>query len=162
VALVARFAQARRDLLATVSGFPEEQSEEPVCDEWNIKCVFAHIAGWDTYFTTIVRLLRIGEDVPYRGDNIEKWNVAFVREREGITCNEVLKEFVRASEEFLEEYSHLEEEPWSQRFWDQRDPTPAWVLKHNTEHYGEPLDEIRKRIREWEGQSPWQVRLKYR
>ena len=73
--LVNRFAQVRRDLLETVSGFPADRIEEALCGEWDIKCVLAHIAGWDTYFTKIVNLLRIGEDVPYWGD-IEEFNEA--------------------------------------------------------------------------------------
>ena len=150
MALVARFAQVRRDFLETTSGFTEEQAEEPVCDEWNIKCVLAHIAGWDTYFTMIVRLLRTGEDIPYRGDNIEKWNEALVKEQEGRSWNEVRDEFVRASEEFLKEYSNLDGELWNQRFWEQRNPTPAWVLKHNTEHYKGHLEGIKEKLTEWE------------
>jgi hypothetical protein len=66
-------------------------------------------------------------------------------EREGRTWNAVRDEFVRESEEFLEEYSNLDGGLWNQRFWEQRNPTPAWVLKHNTEHYREHLDRIRKK-----------------
>ncbi len=144
--LVNRFAQVRRDLLETVSSVPEDKVEEAACGEWDIKCVLAHIAGWDTYFTMIVRLLRAGKDVPYRGDNIEKWNETFVKEREGRTWNEVRDEFVKAGEAFLKEYSNLEEELWSQRFWEQRNPTPAWVVKHNVEHYEEHMEEIKQKL----------------
>lgn len=146
-----RFAQVRRDLLEAVSGLPEDKAEETVCGEWGTKGVLAHIAGWDAYFTTIVRLLRRGEDVPYRGDRIEEWNEALVKEREGRTWSEVRDEFESASQGFLEEYRALEEELWRRRFWEQRTPTPAWVVKHNTEHYEGHLDGIKKKLREWEG-----------
>jgi hypothetical protein len=53
--LVDRFAQVRRDLLEIVSSFPEDKAEEAACGEWNIKCVLAHIAGWDTYCTPITQ-----------------------------------------------------------------------------------------------------------
>jgi hypothetical protein len=150
-----RFAQVRRDLLEKVSSFPGDKSGQAVCGQWDIKCVLAHIAGWDAYFTMIVRLLRNGKDVPYRGDNIEKWNAAMVKEREGRTWNEVRDEFVKASEELLKEYSKLEGESWSRRFWEQRDPTPAWVVKYNAENYQEHLAEIEKKMREWEGNNGW-------
>jgi hypothetical protein len=149
--LVNRFAQVRGDLLATVSGFPEDKLEEAVCGEWDIKGVLAHIAGWDTYFTAIVRLLRAGEDVPFRGDRIEGWNEALVKEREGRAWSEVRDEFEREGEGFLEEYRRLEGDLWSRRFWAQRNPTPAWVVEHNTGHYAGHLDEIRQKLREWEG-----------
>ena len=153
--VMSRFAQVRRDLMETVSRFPVDKTEEGVCGGWDIKCVLAHIAGWDTYFAMIARRLRMGQDVPYWGDNpdwgenMEKRNEALVKEREGRPWNEVRDEFVKASEKFLEEYSHLEEKLWSRRFWAQRNPTPAWVVKHNAEHYEEHMEEIERKLREW-------------
>ena len=105
----------------------------------------------------IVRRLTIGKDVPYWGDNpqwdenMDKRNEALVKEREGRIWNEVRDEFVKASEKFLEEYSNLDEKLWNQRFWAQRNPTPAWVVKHNAEHYEEHAKELAKKLREWEG-----------
>ncbi len=152
-----RFARVRRDLMKTVSRFPEDNAGEGVCGGWDIKCVLAHIAGWDTYFGMIARRLRMGQDVPYWGDdpswgeNMEKRNEALVKEREGRTWNEVREGFMKASGEFLEEYSKLEEKLWNQRFWAKRNPTPAWVVKHNAEHYEEHMEEIEKKLKEWEG-----------
>lgn len=151
-----RFAQVRSQLLKTVSGFPEDRAEAAVCGKWNIKGVLAHIAGWDTYFAMILRQLRMGEDVPYWGDhpswgeNMEKRNEALVKEREGRTWSEIREEFVKASEEFLKEYSNLGAELWNRRFWGQRNPTPAWVVNHNVGHYEEHRVEIEKKLREWE------------
>jgi hypothetical protein len=78
-----RFAKVRADLLETVINFPEGKVEEAVCGPWDIKCVLSHIAGWDTYFTMAVRLLRMDKDVPFRGDKVRERNGAFVKEREG-------------------------------------------------------------------------------
>lgn len=154
--LVRRFAQARGDLFKAVSGFPEGRANEALCGNWNIQGVLAHIAGWDTYFAMIVRRLRMGEEVPYWGDHpqwgedMEKRNEALVKEREGRTWEEIHDEFVKAGEEFLKEYRNLEEGLWDQRFWGQRKPTPAWVLKHNVEHYEEHRKEIEKKLKEGE------------
>jgi len=154
--VVERFAQVCSDLLKTVSGFPEDKAEEAVCGNWNIQSVLAHIAGWDTYFAMTVRRLRMGEEVPYWGDHpqwgedMEKRNEALVKEREGRTWEEIHDEFVKAGEEFLKEYRNPEEGLWDQRFWGQRNPTPAWVLKHNVEHYEEHRKEIEKKLKEGE------------
>jgi hypothetical protein len=43
--LVKRFAKVRTDLRKTVSGFPEDKTEEAMCGEWDIKNVLAHISG---------------------------------------------------------------------------------------------------------------------
>jgi hypothetical protein len=153
--LVRRFAQVRSELLRIVSGFPEGKVEEAVCGAWDIKGVLSHMAGWDSYFTMIVKRLRMGEDVPYWGDhpywgeNMEKRNEALVKERKGKTWGEVRDEFMKAGEDFLEEYSNLGGELWNRRFWGKRNPTPAWVLKHNVEHYEEHREEIGKKLREW-------------
>ena len=135
--------------METVSSFPEDKVEEAVCGQWDIKSMLAHIAGRDIYFTMILRMLRVGKAVPYRGDNIEKYNEALVKEREGKTWKEVRDEFVKASEGFLEEYGNLEGKLWRQRFWEQRNPTPAWVVEHSVEHYEEHMEEIEKKLREW-------------
>lgn len=120
---------------------------------WDIKCLLAHIAGWDTYIAMIVKLLRNGPDVPYRGDNIDGWNEALVKECEGRTWAEVRGEFATASEWFLEEYGNLAEALWTQRFWEQRKPTPAWMVQHNAEHYAKHMSDIEKKQREWGGLS---------
>jgi hypothetical protein len=118
---------------------------------WDIKCVLAHIAGWDAYFAMIVRLLRNGHDLPYRGDNIDEWNETLVKEREGRTWAEVRDEFATASQEFLEEYGNLAEALWTERFWEQRKPTPTWVVRHNAGHYKKHLGNVDKKQREWGG-----------
>jgi hypothetical protein len=146
---VNRFAQVRRHLLETVSGFPEDKAGKAVCGQWGIKCVLGHIAGWDAYFTMAVKLLRKGQDLPYRGDHIEKWNISMVKEREGRTWNEVRDEFAKADEGFLKEYGNLEGELWTRRFWEQRKPTPAWVVKYNAEHYDEHMAGIKNKLKEW-------------
>jgi hypothetical protein len=157
--VVKRFAQVRSDLLKTVLNFPAGKAEEAICGEWNIKGVLAHIAGWDSYFAMIVRRLRMGEDVPYWGnnpswgENMEKRNEALVKEREGRTWDEVRDEFMKSGEEFLKEYRNLEGKLWSRRFWGKRNPTPAWVLKHNVEHYEEHRKEIEEKLKEWEANS---------
>lgn len=140
--LVSRFAQIRSDLLATLRGFPVDQVGESVCGEWDLKCVLAHIAGWDSYFTEIAKLLRAGEEVPYWGD-IDEFNAASVKKQEDRTRDEVNDEFVRAGEAFIEEYGTLEEALWNKRFWKQGNPTPTWVVKINIEHYTEHLEEIK-------------------
>jgi len=94
----------------------------------------------------IVKLLMLGTEVPYRGDNIDGWNDAMVKERAGKSWSEVRDEFVKASEEFRKEYGNLDEELWNQRFWEQRAVTPAWVVKHIIEHYKEHGAEIEKAL----------------
>jgi hypothetical protein len=148
---VKRFAKVRADLLETVINFPEGKVEETVCGQWDIKCVLSHIAGWDIYLTMAVRLLRTGKDVPFRGGKVQEWNRAFVKEREGRTWSEVREEFARAGEEFLKEYISLEGDFWRRGFWSERNPTPAWVVKYSAEHCEEHLEEIRRKLREWEG-----------
>ena len=148
--LVNRFVQIRKDFLETVSSFPADRIEEPLCGEWDIKCVLAHMAGWDIYFGKIVNLLRIGKDTPYWGD-IQACNEAAVREREGRTWDEVRDEFKKTGQEFIEAYSTLDEQLWSKRFWEQADLAPAGVLEINIHHYGEHLEEIEKKLSEWGG-----------
>jgi hypothetical protein len=141
-----RFIRVRRDLQEIVNDFPEDKVEEAVCGNWGLKCVLSHIAGWDAYFTTALRLLRKGEDVPFRGDKIEEWNEAFVKEREGKTWREVRDEFAKTGEDLVKEYTNLTEELRNRRFWPERNPTPAWVVEYSAAHSKEHLEEIRGKL----------------
>ena len=145
-----QFAQVRKDLVETVSSFPLDKLDELVCGEWDIKSVLAHITGWDIHFTTMVSMLKSGKDAPHRGDDVHKWNQTLVLEREGNSWNEAQATLVEAGAAFMDEYADLEQDLWNRRFWEGRNPTPAWVLKHNAEHYEEHLEEILTKLREWE------------
>jgi uncharacterized damage-inducible protein DinB len=139
-----QFTRARKSLVELVLNYPDDKLDEAVSGEWNIKCVIAHIAGWDTYFTMIAKLLRLGKEVPYRGDRIDRWNDEIVKEQAAKSWNEVQAEFVKAGQAFRREYGNLDQELWNRRFWEQRPATPAWVVKHITEHYKEHTADIEK------------------
>ena len=141
--LVNRFAQVRADLLGTVKGFSPDRVGETMFGEWDLKRVLAHMAGWDSYFTEIVRLLKAGEEPSYWG-SIDEFNQASVQKRESDTWDKVNEEFVRAGAEFIVEYGNLEDGLWNQRFWEEGNPTPAWIAEINIEHYTEHLEEIRE------------------
>lgn len=144
---VGQFVQVRGELLEALERFPVEKVGVPVCGTWDLRCVLAHIAGWDEYFVEIVERLKAGEEVPYWGD-IDAFNEASVEERKDRTWDEVKDEFVKAGEDFIAIYSDLEEELWSRRLWEQGKPTPAWVIEINTAHYREHLEEIGKKLEE--------------
>jgi hypothetical protein len=144
---VAQFVQACDDLLEALEHFPAHKIEEPVCGTWDLRCVLAHIAGWDGYFIEIVERLRAGEKVPYWGD-MDAFNEVLVEERKDRTWDEVKDEFVKVGEDFIAMYSGLEEELWSKRLWEQGKPTPAWVVEINAEHYRDHLEEIDKKLEE--------------
>jgi uncharacterized protein (TIGR03083 family) len=143
-----RFGRARSELVATVLGISPDRVQHSVCGEWDIKCVLAHIIGWDITFAEMLKMLKSAQDVPYRGDDIQGWNEAFVRQREDKSWTEVLDEFVQAGALFVEEYGNLENDLWDRRFWEGKDATPAWVLRHNTKHYEEHWQEIVHQLRE--------------
>jgi len=144
---VAQFAQVRDDLLGALERFPADRVGEPVCGMWDLRCVLAHIAGWDGYFVEIVKRLRAGDQVPYWGD-IDAFNEASVEEREGKTWDEVKDEFVKTGAIFIEVYGDLEKGLWRRRFWKQGKPTPVWVVEINAAHYREHLEEIEKTLKE--------------
>lgn len=142
-----QFAQVRGELLEALARFPVHRIEEPVCGTWDLRCVLAHIAGWDGYFIEIVERLRAGEKVPYWGD-VDAFNEASVEERKDRMWDEVKDEFVKTGEDFIATYSDLEEELWNRRLWEQGKPTPAWVVEINAEHYRDHLEEIGKKLEE--------------
>ena len=56
---VNQFTQVRKSLVETVLNYPDDKLGKIVSGEWNIKCVMAHIAGWDTYFTMISEVIGV-------------------------------------------------------------------------------------------------------
>ena len=148
--LVSRFAQDRQDLLDTLKDFPADRVEEVAFGKWNLRCLVAHLAGWDGFFTELVKLLRAGSKVPYWGE-IDAFNEASVQARADWTWKKVYDEFVSAGEAFIAEYGSLEEELWDRRFWAQGPVTPGQIVEINIHHYEGHLAKIVERLAEWGG-----------
>ncbi len=147
--LVNQFTQVRKDFLEALKQFPKDKVEEILFGEWSLKDVLSHFAGWDKFFTEILRLLKEGQDIPHWG-NINKFNEKSVGRRKDWSWDEVYDEFVSAGEQFIKEYSDLPEELANSLFWGGKGYTPIKILKVNVHHYEKTqLLEMKKLLRKW-------------
>jgi len=150
-ALRAVTVQARAALDAELAGLSEEQMlEAGVIDDWSVKDVLAHIAGWERMFIGWLDALMRGER-PDRPANIdEAWvnetNARLYRENGEKTLADVLAESRAAHEAMLALIDRLTEEelfdpnhfPWTRG----HDMAP-WLRGNADEHYAEHTVQLR-------------------
>ena len=101
--LEAVLVAARDELVAAVALIPAgERSSRPVCGEWTLKDVIAHITDWERVGAEGLGSMAAGEkpEVEDAGD-IEAWNQAHVEARRGQLWDEIWLDFNRAREELV-------------------------------------------------------------
>jgi len=77
---LARLDEQFQALLATIKGLDESAMSERFYDQWNVKDLLAHIAGWQhTMKDAMERMVRGEKPVPEGVDysNADEWNAGF-------------------------------------------------------------------------------------
>lgn len=132
--LISDFKNARVKLIGEINKFPKNKREEILFDQLNLKDVVAHFAAWDIYFTDSLKLLSAGKAVPYWG-KINDCNAKAVSERKNWNWEKIYKEFLKAGEEFIKEYSKTSDLILGKPFWPGKKYTPLRFLEINIDHY---------------------------
>jgi uncharacterized protein (TIGR03083 family) len=93
-------AQARAELIAAIDALPAERRLEPgLLDEWSLKDVLVHIAGWHENAATVLGMLIAGESLD-GGFDTDAFNAQVVAEHAADTWDEVLAWMRRARESY--------------------------------------------------------------
>jgi hypothetical protein len=143
---LSRFVEVRSRVLEALHRFPARSRTDVLFDEWSLKDVVAHLAGWDTYFTAILTCLETGEEAPFWG-NMTEFNKASVGKRRALPWESVYDEFVAAGDEFIHRYGQLSKKTAGARFWKARPYTPANIVDINIHHYGKShLPDMERRL----------------
>lgn len=132
--LIKQFEEARLDFLETLEKFPKDRVEEKLFGEWNLKDVIAHFSGWDKYFTDSLKFLKEGKEIPKWG-TINEFNEKSVQLRKTHDWKKIYQEFVKAGQNFIEEYKDIPKELQNKLLWPNKKYTPLKFLKINIDHY---------------------------
>lgn len=132
--LLDRFQEIRAEFINVLQRFPASERMERLFDQWCLKDVVAHLAGWDRYFVDIVVALEEGDKPPYWGSMVQ-FNEISVEKRKDQPWESVFDEFVANSEAFVQRYKQIPEAMWAARFWEHKSITPIKMLEINIHHY---------------------------
>lgn len=133
---ISEFSRVRAQVIELLNRFPVDRIDDILFDEWSLKSIVAHLAGWDRYFTDILKDLEGGMQAPYWG-NIQKFNEESVARKIDDSWEEVYAEFVDAGEAFIKAYRQASLSLVEEKFWADRSYTPAEILEVNIHHYAE-------------------------
>jgi hypothetical protein len=137
--------QAAREYKAfheAIQGLNEELLNEVWFGVWSVKDIVAHMTGWHReLIPALTRLARgerpVPEGVSY--DDVDAWNARFAAARKDVAAAEVLLEFDKSHEEFMQAAAGIPEE----RFVPGK--TAHRIVDMNSaHHYKEHGDQIRQ------------------
>jgi hypothetical protein len=132
-------------LLESVEGLSDEQMTRVWYDDWGVRDVLAHVAGWHREMAKAFERIAQGErPVPEGVDysNFDAWNANFASDASSVNPSTVIAELQASQKAFVDAASSLPED----RF---EEGKTAYRILHTTgiEHYREhepPIREWRK------------------
>lgn len=142
-ALIKSFGDARHQLFDAVAGLPLEHWDDAVVEDWSVKDIFAHDAGWDESDLARAEDFINGREVNFVPEEDEDtFNKKAVSERKQATAQEVFEELTRTS---VEIHDFLVKTPAEVLFGERVDTppfkgekvTPAWFFydpQHDVGH----------------------------
>lgn len=145
--VIEQYGEDYEAFLAAFSQFPEKHYDDQILNNWGIKEILAHMAGWDLETIKAIQAAQKGE-LPWFFDSenkVDTFNLEQVEKRKFISIPEVLAEMEVNHKKligFLEQFpKHL----WHQGFgnmWHQQDVTPSLVCSYR--HYAAHRQDILK------------------
>lgn len=151
--LEATLTTARDELVAAVALIPAgERSSRPVCGEWTLKDVIAHITDWEQVGAERLGSMAAGEkpEVEDAGD-IEAWNQAHVEARRDQLWDEIWLDLNRAREELVKTLEGMGQAEMERSFpfpWGAVGTPYEWVAVfagHDREHAAEVRESTARR-----------------
>lgn len=131
-------------MITAVSHFPVSKREAKLFDQWSLKQVLIHMAGWDNCIADNVQYLKKQQEPPFYG-NVDGKNAASVEAGKHWSWEKAYDEFIKAGERVIHEYETLAPDLREVKFWKKRNSTPAKFLKIVTNHYSKDhLPEVQK------------------
>lgn len=132
--LVALLGEARRELMTSVQGLSEEETETPGPDGWSVKDILAHVAMWEE--TALADMRRAA-----RGDTAaldawdhsfdDQWNHMHMVLRKSFPLQQVLRELTETRRATMEILDSLRDDQMASGF---IPSTCAIHAKHDRDH----------------------------
>jgi len=140
--LLAAMAAAREALLAAAALVsPDERVSRPVCGEWTLKDVLAHVADWEWVGVEGLRHMAAGQQPQVEHiKDINAWNQAHYEARHDQPWEEVWADFHAAREAMSEVLGEVGQEGLARSFafpWSEEGTAYRWIcvyVAHDREH----------------------------
>jgi uncharacterized damage-inducible protein DinB len=133
---IEEFTSARTKLIHLLEKFPQEKREDVIFDQWSLKDVLIHIAGWDQCYLDGLYAIQDGSKGVWNGnvDEVNKTNVAAGKH---LTYDEAYQRFLETSQKVIDESKALTINLWEKLLYEGRKYTLKKFLRTLIRHYEE-------------------------
>lgn len=144
-----------RRLMKAVRAIPIELLAAPIYDDWTVKQVLVHLAGWDRAVAASADDVLAGRPARLTAMRLEDVNENIVDAQRGAPLDRVLQDLAEAHDRLLSRLAQLSPEQWQLAVpgahWSDGSPmTVASVFAYryrNRTHYGGHAEEIEAWLR---------------
>jgi len=126
---------AKAKLIRLVDSFPREKRELVLFDKWSLKDILSHLSGWAKYQIETLKQIKRGDEVRSPKNLKITINESLVSLRQKWSWDKVYQEFLRLSEELVNEYENLPEKLWKRQIVKSKQPTVEDFIKIEINHY---------------------------
>lgn len=144
--LIKEFEEAKQDLIKIINSFPEEKREKTLFDKWSLKNLLSHLTGWGNYQISTLKQFKRGAEPIVPKSLKSSINDVFVSKRSPWSWNKVYDEFLRISQDLIDEYRGLPGKLWKKEIWKNKKTTPQEFIKIEINHYRKTHGHQIKRI----------------
>jgi hypothetical protein len=150
--LVDEFKKARKEFIEVVDIFPEDKRETVLFEQWRLKDILNHLAGWAEFQTKTLRRFKMGEPLKTTSNLKVLINDVLIAERSDWSWDKVYKEFLVATGDLIREYESLPKPLWRKKIWANGKTTPKEFIQIEVNHYKNTHGpQIQKRLRNLTG-----------
>jgi hypothetical protein len=142
---IEKLIQLRAELIDLINQFDKSKRLIKLFDQWSLKDVLAHLAGWDKVTFESVDNLSKGK-MSIWGGSVQKINDNNTLVRKDWLWDQVYQEFVDNSQQMIETYSRLPSNMWDSPLYPGKKFSPKKFLKIDINHYQEHLEEIKSKL----------------
>ncbi|OGC52141.1 hypothetical protein A2982_01480 [candidate division WWE3 bacterium RIFCSPLOWO2_01_FULL_39_13] len=132
--LVDDLTQARKSIIDAVSKLTSNKQNVQLAGDWNLKDLIAHLTGWADYQIEIIKAIRSNSTPPEPG-RIDDFNQKSTAARKKTSWKKVYDEWLKASQELIEEYDSLRDALWGKPLWKNKKTTLEKLIKIEIRHY---------------------------
>jgi hypothetical protein len=154
--MAAAYRTELRRLLDAVDRIPADLQSAPIHDDWTIKELLVHLAGWDRAVAASADDVLAGRRARLLSMHLEDVNEDLVDQRRGVPLDEVRRELMEAHQGLLDRLAAVPPARWHENTagltWPDGSPmTPATVFAYRYRgltHYGGHAEEVEAWLRE--------------
>lgn len=145
VMITDKLVKVRQELIDTANQFPSIKREEVLFDKWTLKDILAHLSGWAIFTSDCIKKFKT-KSLPFWNIKINDFNQQSVNNRQRLSWQQTLDEFIKVSQTNIDEYKSLESDISDKKIWPNKSYTPSKFFEIDVNHYQKHLEAIKDKL----------------